>query len=984
MSRNTTQFLRAIGSFRLLSISLFTLAVAISASGYTLIHGFAGAPSDGANPQYGALVTDGTSLYGFTENGGTNGVGTVFKVNPNGSGYHVIHSFNGVYILNQGGDLNDGAVPLGSPLIVGSTIYGMTSAGGTNNLLGLGETQGTIFRINTDGTGFSLLHTFSNAIQDDGYTPYGSLVTDNTNLFGMTSTGNTDEGNIFSIAPGGTNFVVMHRFGSILNDGAAPDASFLLSGGVLYGMTTHGGSNGVGTIFTINTSGAGYHIIHHFTGMASDGASPYGSLIISNSTLYGTTSGGGLNGHGTVFSVSTNGTNFQLLHSFSATELQQPEGDLTLSNSTLYGMASTGGTNGLGFGGVFEVNTDGTGYQFVHAFSFVPFGNQAQDGSSPFGSLLLFNSQLYGMTHFGGSTTNAGAVFSLAGGNGGGGGGVGSLKVTILPAAVVTAGAQWEVDGPPLFNSGDTVANLSVGQHTVLFKDVSGWATAPTQFINITANNTTSITGTYIQLKPTVPTVTIVSPTAGLHVSNGVYTATGTSSDTVKISGVYYQLNGGPWTPVTTANKWTNWSATNLNLTAGPNRFSAYAIDKNNDVSTTNTVAFTYVVSAPLVVNISGVGTIKPNLNGAVEQIGNTLSMAAKAGKGWSFIGWSGSFSTNNPKLTFVMASNLEFTANFKDITRPVNAIVSPKKNQLVTNLAPVASGKAKDNAGVTSVWFAVNGGGWMAANLPDGTNWTTPPLTLPSGSDSISAFAQDAAGNNSLTNIILFKYVVEPVADWAPDSLNGLLASVTPTNGPAESVGFDPSTFAQAGIGNDSNADDYGAGTYSYVKTDTNMAQLSLAFTNPPSSSNDLGPITLVFTNHYSGYFTNGDDGSTGGFNVAIATAFTPSTVIAKTITATSANNAKVTTINLSTGTFVKTPANNSNTGSSSGNYTFTRYSPVGGMFSLAFTDAADAGATAYLQTTFTSATGGSYFVLIFDNTGTLQDTDNGTFILK
>jgi uncharacterized repeat protein (TIGR02543 family) len=558
----------------------------------------------------------------------------------------------------------------------------------------------------------------------------------------------------------------MHRFGSILNDGAAPNSSFLLSGGILFGMTAHGGSNGVGTIFTINSSGSGYHIIHHFTGMANDGASPYGSLIISNSTLYGTTSGGGLNGHGAVFSVATDGTSFQLLHSFSTTEFQQPEGDLTLSNSTLYGMASAGGTNGLGFGGVFQVNTDGTGYQFVHAFAFLPFGNEVQDGSSPFGSLLLFNSQLYGMTHFGGSTTNAGAVFSLAGGNGGGGGGgVGSLKVTILPAAVVTAGAQWEVDGGTLFNSGDTVANLSVGQHTVLFKDISGWATAPTQIINVTANNTTSITGTYTQLKPTVPTVAIVTPTAGSHVSNGVLTATGSSSDTVRISGVYYQLNGGAWTAATTANKWTNWSATNLNLTAGANTFSAYALDKNNYVSATNSVAFTFVVSASLVVNTNGAGTIKPDLNGAEEPIGKTLSMAAKAGKGWAFVGWSGSIFTNNSKLTFVMASNLEFTANFKDIARPVNVILSPIKKQVVTNAEPVATGRAKDNVGVTAVQYRVNGGDWILAILSDGTNWTTTnlaPFLLSGTNNNISAFASDAAGNASLTNTVLFKYVAQ------------------------------------------------------------------------------------------------------------------------------------------------------------------------------------------------------------------------------
>src|SRR6476661_8724502 len=101
MSRNTTQFLRAIGSFRLFAISLLSLAISASADGYTLIHAFTGAPHDGANPYYGSLITDGTSLYGLTLNGGTATNGTLFKVSPNGSGYQVLHSFLGRSVLNM-------------------------------------------------------------------------------------------------------------------------------------------------------------------------------------------------------------------------------------------------------------------------------------------------------------------------------------------------------------------------------------------------------------------------------------------------------------------------------------------------------------------------------------------------------------------------------------------------------------------------------------------------------------------------------------------------------------------------------------------------------------------------------------------------------------------------------------------------------------------------------------------------------------------
>ncbi len=80
----------------------------------------------------------------------------------------------------------------------------------------------------------------------------------------------------------------------------------------------------------------------------------------------------------------------------------------------------------------------------------------------------------------------------------------GSLQVTILPAAAVTAGAQWRVDGGTWRNSGYTQTGLSVGSHTVSFSTLSGWNTPGNQTVNITSNNTTTASGTYIQIAPPV------------------------------------------------------------------------------------------------------------------------------------------------------------------------------------------------------------------------------------------------------------------------------------------------------------------------------------------------------------------------------------------------------------------------------------------------------------------------------------------------
>jgi hypothetical protein len=347
-------------------------------------------------------------------------------------------------------------------------------------------------------------------------------------------------------------------------------------------------------------------------------------------------------------------------------------------------------------------------------------------------------------------------------------------------------------------------------------------------------------------------------------------------------------------------------------------------------------------------------------------------------------LNWTGSTNTTSPKLTFVMASNLTFTANFRDITRPVNVILSPTKNQKVTNAAPVATGRAMDNVGVAGVWFQVNGGTWTPADLTDGTNWHTANLAsqLVSGANTISAYAQDAAGNASLTNTIAFTYTIPPSADWAPDSLKGLLASVTPAIGSPEAVGFDVSNFSQSSTAGSTDPQDYGGGTYSYLKVDTNLAQLSLAFTLPPGNSNNLGPIDLVFTNHYAGYFTNENGGDLGQISFSAAATLVPTTVVGKTVSIVSSNTTHTIKIKLTTATgFTKTPANNSNSGTSPGTYTFTRLSPVGCAFAFTFTGAADLGQSAYLQLTFTSATGGTYVAMVFDSFGVLQDVDAGHF---
>lgn len=963
------------------------LAQSRAAAQYTLLHAFAGGPNDGTGPLYNSSVSsDGTFLYGVTPNGGITNRGVLFKINVNGSGYQVLHFFNGLsftdMLLGGKGNTNDGVSPDGTPLLIGATLYGTTTQGGTNGL-------GTVYKINTDGSGFQLLHSFGlNTLVGDGSLPQCSLVTDGTNLFGMTTSGTgtaNDLGTIFRMDTNGDNYFVFHNFGVQPNNGNSPQGSLMYSGGTLYGMTLMGGTLSSGTIFKVGTDGLGFQIIHSFIGTLTDGASPYGSVILSGSTLYGMTSAGGSNGVGTVFSVDTGGTGFTILHNFSTTDTWGPLGDLTLSGSTLFGMSRNSGFSLLGSGTIFQINTDGSSFQIPHVFS---FPSNVKDGSTPYGSLVLLGSTFYGMTHFGGSTTNAGALFSFGTGGGGGGGGpVTALRVTIQPTTAVKAGAQWQVNGGVFLNSGALASGLTAGAHVVSYKTIPGFISPAPQIIDITAGITNTITGIYGVADTTPPTLKVISPTSKTSVNSNLFTATGTASDNVGLALVYYQLNSGAWTAASSGNSFANWTAANLSLIPGVNVIKFYAKDLSGNVSATNTVSFGYNVSVPVGIDFNppGAGTIKGAVNGQLLQIGKPFSLSVKAAKGYSFLNWTGGTNTTSAKITFIMVSNLTFTANFRDTTRPVNVILSPTKGQTVSNAAPIATGRAMDNTGVTAVWCRVNTGAWFQANLTDGTNWQTASLAtqLADGPNTVSAYALDAAGNASLTNTIAFTFMVPPIADWAPDSLNRLLALVSPSINSQEAVGFDQSTFAQTSTSHDGNADDYGGGTYTYLKTDTNLAQLSLAFTAPPGAANNQGPINLVFTNHYAGYFTNGG-GDSGGINFQSATAFIPATVTGKTLNVVSNHNGKKEKVKWASATaFTKTPSNNSSSGTSSGNYTFTRFSPVCGVVALSFTSAADAGQTAYLQLTFSSASAGTYFVMIFDGGGTLLDIDTGTFTM-
>ncbi|MDO9537650.1 MAG: NosD domain-containing protein, partial [Thermoplasmata archaeon] len=294
----------------------------------------------------------------------------------------------------------DGSYPYASLTRDGITLYGMTYRGGASNM-------GTMFKIDTSGLGFTLLHSFNGTATDGSY-PYGSLTWDGTVLYGMTYQGGASGvGTIISIKTDGSSFTLLHSFNGTAFDGSYPYGSLNQDGAALYGMTLNGGASGMGTIFKIDTSGLGFTLLHSFVGGATDGSYPYGTLMQNGLTLYGLTNNGGVSSLGTTFRINTDGTSFTLLHSFlsTATDCTNPRGHVIQDGTTLYGMASNGGNYSMG--AIYKINTDGTGFAFMHEFA-----GGATDGSYPYGSLIQDGAALYGMTYQGGAS-NQGIIFSI-------------------------------------------------------------------------------------------------------------------------------------------------------------------------------------------------------------------------------------------------------------------------------------------------------------------------------------------------------------------------------------------------------------------------------------------------------------------------------------------------------------------------------------------------------------------------------------------
>jgi uncharacterized repeat protein (TIGR03803 family) len=205
---------------------------------------------------------------------------------------------------------------------------------------------------------------------------------------------------------------VLYSFKGGSGDGADPYAGLINVKGTLYGTTYSGGASGNGTVFAITKTGT-ETVLYSFKGGSGDGAQVVGGLLNVKGTLYGTTTGGGAGcgsyGCGTVFKITTSGTE-TVLHSFSGSgDGENPDAGLINVKGTFYGTTEYGGANCSSSGvcgTVFKITTSGA-ETVLHSFG------GSGDGIVPKGGLLNNSGRLYGTTAYGGANGD-GTVFSLS------------------------------------------------------------------------------------------------------------------------------------------------------------------------------------------------------------------------------------------------------------------------------------------------------------------------------------------------------------------------------------------------------------------------------------------------------------------------------------------------------------------------------------------------------------------------------------------
>jgi uncharacterized repeat protein (TIGR03803 family) len=343
----------------------------------------------GLNPD-ATLITDGTYLYGTTSAGPYNdlgaGYGTIFRLMPDGSSFETLYEFQGE---------PDGRVPICGFYYDGTWLYGTTEDGGEFS-------AGTVYKLKPDGSEYQIIYNFQG--QYEGLWPHAGVISDGTYLYGMTNRGgDNSDGLIYRLLPDGTGYETLHEFSEV-ESGKYPEGELLYDGTWLYGLTQIGGVNNNGVMFRIMPDGSSFEKLLDFE-LNTSGEYCMASFLLMDGWLYAMNQSGGENGQGLLFKVQPDGSNFTVLLNFNLLVTGRAGTSTPITDGTyLYCMTNHGGQYDDGV--IFRIKPDGT--EFLMMFEFQDYVT----GQNPTAGLLMIDNFLYGATNIGGENGD-GVVFKF-------------------------------------------------------------------------------------------------------------------------------------------------------------------------------------------------------------------------------------------------------------------------------------------------------------------------------------------------------------------------------------------------------------------------------------------------------------------------------------------------------------------------------------------------------------------------------------------
>ena len=425
-------------------------------------------------PTGGVVAGDEDWLYGALNYNGTNSDGAAYRIRRDGTGYIKLFDFGsgaisrGTPFFHTDGKVyfNVGnSIKVFDPSVTGVTTLDPQGLPSSQDLLIDADNYIYFFnfgdrlvRMQTDGSLFEQLHQFD--ASTEGYNGVAGITKISVNkIFGVMRFGGTNgTGTIFSINTDGTGFTVHHHFEDA--SGAEPESMLVHFDGKLFGTTVRGGNFGFGVLYAINEDGSNYRVLRHFETSALGPSDIRGNIrisadgrvfgcysqfkynssfqanrlwkvdtsgeniedfywvdqrdhghfnldiLLSNDTLFVATQEMGRHDGGVLSLVDTFGNQRTTLHQFgaSANGFFPRVAPIKGSDGRLYGVASIGGPDGNGV--VYSTTATGTGFINLHTFV-------DAEGYEPVGELLeASNGKIYGALRYGGSI-NTGCIYRM-------------------------------------------------------------------------------------------------------------------------------------------------------------------------------------------------------------------------------------------------------------------------------------------------------------------------------------------------------------------------------------------------------------------------------------------------------------------------------------------------------------------------------------------------------------------------------------------